>query len=234
MGADKRPADLTNSVSAADLKTLLSTILMVVDDPSFGTADVKKLLLNTLLSSDVVADNTDIDYLALTPKGFRDSEATDARTGVVKLATQALINGKAGSTVLSCGQIDNLGIALSTELFRITTANKATYFGGASTIAIDQCDISVRQFGKLIFITGWLTGSVANLATTTIILLNFPTRAITNGCAIAGAATNNLQTVPVGMYLQSWGANPNALRISSHGNLNGAVNIAFGGYYLTT
>jgi len=99
MGEDARIEDLLLEIDTAELITLKATLKLALDDPSFSAADAKKILLSTLLSS-AIAASSEVDYKALTPKGFHASVATEGRKGIVELATDLEIAAETANKVL--------------------------------------------------------------------------------------------------------------------------------------
>jgi len=96
--ADSRIRGLAGEVLAANIQALLDTLYLAVDDASF--TDAKKILLKTILTNAIVADNS-IDYQALTPKGFNASVMTTARKGIGQLAEDAAVTSKTGTGLLN-------------------------------------------------------------------------------------------------------------------------------------
>jgi len=112
--ANSRIKDLSGEVAVGEIQALLATLYLATDDTSF--TDAEKILLSTILSSAIVTDNS-INYQALTPKGFYESLATEARKGIVKLATNTEILNKTAGAVLTTDQLSALQALFKNDWF---------------------------------------------------------------------------------------------------------------------
>lgn len=104
MADDKRTYDLT-AITASELSSLLSTLELDIDDPSFSAGESKRLALSLLLSSGLVAEGSTIEHLALTPKGFALSVATSSRNGIVKTADASDISSGTSGKMVDAAQL---------------------------------------------------------------------------------------------------------------------------------
>jgi hypothetical protein len=95
---DSRIKDLAASVTSGQLSALLSTLQLVVDDPTF--TDAKKIALLSLLYSGQVTSNAN-NYQAMTPKAFADSIMNTTTRGIERAATDQEITDKSGTGVLN-------------------------------------------------------------------------------------------------------------------------------------
>ena len=86
------------ATTAGQLQSLISTLQLVVDAPTF--TDAQKLALATLLYSSAVTANTN-NYQAMTPKAFYDSVMNTTTRGIERAATDAEVTTKAGTGVLN-------------------------------------------------------------------------------------------------------------------------------------
>lgn len=81
-----RIKDLVDRLTPAEIKTLLNELFIAADAESLAAA--AKIAWKDLIVSSVITDNT-VDHLALTPKGFYDSEASESYKGVIQLAANS-------------------------------------------------------------------------------------------------------------------------------------------------
>lgn len=112
--ADSRIKDLSDEIISSELDSLLDTLYIAADDGTF--TDAHKVLWKTLLSNEIVEQDSEIDTHALTPKGFAASVASLSRRGIVRFATASEITNREGSGVIGAY---NLRQAQSDERARI-------------------------------------------------------------------------------------------------------------------
>jgi len=122
MGADKRTYNLT-AITAEELKQLLSSISLDVDDESLAEAEAKKLKLDMLLSNDIVT-NSDINYRALTPAGFNKSTMTNERYGVGKHATPDEVNKGEGDGLIRAADLPIIFTNSVAQIFKRSGVNE--------------------------------------------------------------------------------------------------------------
>ena len=94
MGTDARIKDLPQTLNDTELRTLITSLRLVVDDPSYSAVDMKQLLINSLLSDRDIPDNTTIAHKAVTEAGFMKTSATTQKKGVMRYATDAEVLGR--------------------------------------------------------------------------------------------------------------------------------------------
>ena len=95
---DSRIKDLGSELNATQLQALIASLYMVVDETSLSEAN--KVLFKTLLSEAIVVDTLN-NYQAMTPKAFYLSVMTTARKGIGLIASDAEINAKSGSNIMT-------------------------------------------------------------------------------------------------------------------------------------
>lgn len=206
MGQDLRIRDL-NAVGATELKTLLSTVALALDDPSFSANDAKKVLLSVLLTSDIVAEDTDITHRALTPKGFNSSVATTSRRGVVRLAKDTEVVEKSNSVALA--PVD-FPLALSTEThfsYHISTPESVwNVIAGYNPGSVSVWGIYVGTIGKLAYMKGGIIVNFSGVVKSfSIIFQGFSLAKVEQ--AVSATVVNNESPIPCGARVYNSGQN---------------------------
>ena len=157
MGEDKRIPDLTE-LTDAQIIALLATLVLEMDDPSFSSGESKKVRLTQLLSSRAVPDNDALTHKAMTEAGFKNTEATESRKGVVTFATTAQINSLASAVVFSPAQ-------LHTALNVHSTGGAVTLQSIYQAIDLGNPSFLFSKNGKHAILTGNVTPTFPGIPT---------------------------------------------------------------------
>jgi hypothetical protein len=115
--ADSRIENLSDEVLLAELQSLKATLKIALDDPSYSAGDTKKMLLSTLLKSDILTDaEGSIDYQAMTPACFKATVATTNRLGVVEKATNSEVTAGSVDKFVDAAQLKSVKDAIEADI----------------------------------------------------------------------------------------------------------------------
>lgn len=148
-----RIKDFTQTLTAGELQTFLSELMIAVDKGGTVGAflNAKKMPIDVLLSSLAVTSTTN-NYQALTPRGFYSSLATEAVKGIVELASDAEILARTESTVLTCAKVDKIGESMHRQTGTIDITDIDPSSSGlvnSSTLVQYRTGNIVRMFGLM-------------------------------------------------------------------------------------
>jgi hypothetical protein len=170
----------------------------------------------------------------LTPKGFYNSNLTEYRPGVARIATDGEIAARVTDAVLTAGKLTKIIQELTETSVTIGMGNMTTYLDAGGNITITAIDLRIKQVGKIVFIAGYIQGSVSSTVNAVLYFKNIPMPPVDMTQAIPVALkSGNLYPRPLGGCIDYYDATRFLLRMSVYPTLlNGAAVFVIGGQYV--
>jgi hypothetical protein len=114
MSEDLRIKDLQSEIGVGGMPAAVESFLAV---DMTGYTDAKKLKLSTLLTTAIVAANTNASQ-AMTPKAFYDSVMTESRRGVARQATDQEVTDRTGEGVVIANKVVRIKNKIQEEFYQ--------------------------------------------------------------------------------------------------------------------